>query len=82
MEFSESHQQLKAQLMAAFDRASRTVDSTCKKTRDVQVSIDEDEAKHEDSRMFRLTKKINGSHPEEEDGDDNPGDEDVPATNP
>lgn len=84
MEFSESHQQLKAQLMAAFDRASRSIDSTQQKTRDVRICMDEDEAKHEDSKMFKLTqrlqKKVNGFHPEEGDTD-NPGDE-VPATNP
>ncbi len=58
MEFDESHQMLKAQLIAAFDRASRSVDSTCKKTKDIRVAFDE-ESKNEDSRLFKLTRRLN-----------------------
>lgn len=61
MEFDSGHQQLKAQLMAAFDRASRSVDSTHKKTRLVNIVMQEEEEKKEDSRLFRLTQRFNGA---------------------
>lgn len=51
MELDPSHQQLKAQLMAAFDRASRSIDSTCKKTRDISVAM---------TSRFKV-KKVNGA---------------------
>jgi len=60
MQFDDSHQQLKAQLMAHFDRASRSVDAAHKKTCEVRTTLDEEE-KNEDSRMFKLTQRINGA---------------------
>lgn len=57
MELDASHQQLKHQLMACFDRASRSVDATHKKTREIHAIMDEEE----DSRLLRLTQRINGA---------------------
>ncbi len=82
MELDPSHQQLKHQLMAVFDRASRSVDSTHQKTRDMSIVLEE-EAKKQDSRLFRLTRRINGAHKpkakDEESDAENEGDA-VPET--
>ena len=72
MEFDDSHQRLKAQLMACFDRASRSVDSTQKKTRDIRIAIDEG-TEDKDSRIFKLTQRFNGAKEKEED-EENSGD--------
>jgi len=55
---SDSHQHLKAQLMSAMDRACRSVDATHKKTRDIRIALEEEEPK-EDSKIFKLTKRLN-----------------------
>ena len=60
MELDAGHQQLKHQLMAAFARASRSVDATHKKTCEVRIAFDE-EVNNTGSRIFKLTQRINGA---------------------
>ncbi len=59
------HEMLKARLMASFARNGRKSANVCKETKMVRTVLEE-ETQKQDSRIFKLTRRINGKISQEE----------------
>jgi hypothetical protein len=65
----QSHELLKAKFLASAQRVSRQANAHSNRTKMLHAALEEEEEKGDDSRLFRLTQRLNGAliKPEDED---------------